>query len=82
MVAIGLEEHGYVPADTWTWFAIVVAGVVAVAVVAVFVGPATRVTVSALLVGLGLGVFAYRLGYGVVRPIPERRLERVRNRGV
>lgn len=37
---------------------------------------------SALAVGLSAGVLGYRVVYGVVRPVPERRLERARGRGV
>lgn len=34
------------------------------------------------LVGIGVGIVAYRVYYGVVRPVPASRLEGARRRGV
>jgi len=90
LAVVGLrsaEEHGYAPADSLRWFGAAIASVLVVGVVAVVATTAlftfdATVAVSAILVGLGVGVLGYRLVYGVVRPVPERRLERARERGV
>jgi hypothetical protein len=85
--ALALEEHGYTPEGSLQWFAIAVAGVLAVGVVTVaavsiLLEPTATVAVSALQVGLGLGVIAYRLLYGLVWPVPDARLDRAREQAV
>jgi len=90
LAVVGLltaEEHGYTPAHSLRWFGFVIVGVLVVGLVAVvattrlFAFDAT-VASSAILVGLGIGVLGYRLVYGVVRPIPDARLEGGRERAV
>jgi len=74
-------------AFAWIVAAFAVVGVLGVGIVAVVattrlfaIEPVT--TISAILVGLGVGVLAYRFVYGVVRPIPADRLERAGRRAV
>lgn len=44
-------------------------------------GTVASAPVAALLIGLGAGLLAYRLVYGVARPLPARRLEQVERLG-
>jgi hypothetical protein len=44
--------------------------------------PLAPTVVAGVMTGYGLGILGYRFVYGIVRPIPARRLERTRGRAV
>lgn len=65
---------------------VIIALLVAVPFTLVFVlvlaDPGTVPWVLAAFVGAGLGLLGYRFVYGVLRPIPEKRLRQARERAV
>jgi len=80
------DEHGVVSWDEWYRYAAavvgVVASVVACAVVAFLTDLAVLTVVSVALAGTGLGLLVYRTVYGVLRPLPEARLDSTDDRSV
>jgi DNA-binding transcriptional LysR family regulator len=80
------DEHDSLGWSDWRRYAAAVVGVVAVAVAVGAVALATDLVVltvvSAALAGMGAGLLPYRLVYGVVRPVPESRLDGARERAV
>ncbi|MFB6178939.1 MAG: hypothetical protein ABEI77_04365 [Halorientalis sp.] len=50
--------------------------------VLVLVNPGTVPWFLAAFVGAGLGLLGYRFVYGIVRPVPEKRLEQARERAI
>lgn len=80
------DEHRVVAWDEWQRYAAAVVGVIAstvlVGVVAVLTDLALVTVIGAALVGTGAGLLSYRTVYGVVRPVPESRLDAARRRTV
>jgi len=80
------DEHDLFGWSDWRRYAAAVAGVVAAAVAVGLVVLATDLVVltivSAALAGMGTGLLAYRFVYGVVRPVPESRLDAAGDRAV
>ncbi|QLH77066.1 hypothetical protein HZS55_07065 [Halosimplex rubrum] len=73
------DEHDLFGWDDWQRYAAAVVGVVAAAVAVGLVVLATSLVVltvvSAGLAGMGAGLLCYRFVYGVVRPVPQSRLD-------
>jgi len=75
-------DRGYTLDDSAWEFAIVLVALVAVSVLVVLVTDPPVSTVGALLFGVGTGILTYRLVFGVIRPVPARRIEQARDRTV
>ncbi|WP_372480256.1 hypothetical protein ACAH01_03630 [Halomicrobium sp. HM KBTZ05] len=75
-------DRGYIPDDAAWGFLLVLVAIVAVSLLAVLVVNPPVTTVAALQFGVGSGILTNRVVFGLVRPIPERRIERTRERGV
>ncbi|WP_459194474.1 hypothetical protein [Halosimplex sp. J119] len=80
------DEHRLVDVDEWHRYAFAIVSVVAAtagcAVVIVATDMAVLTVVGVGFVGMGAGLVVYRVVYGVVRPLPESRLEGARDRAV
>lgn len=80
------EEHGVLGGDEFTLSVVgivsVIAAVVVCGVVAVVTDLSVQTVVSVTLAGIGVGLLGYRVVYGAVLPVPERRLERARDQHV
>jgi len=75
-------DRGYIPDDSAWGFPVVLVAIVAVSLVVVLVVSPPVSTVAALQFGIGIGILTNRLVFGLVRPIPERRIERTREHGI
>jgi len=80
------DEHGLHGQDDWRRYAAAAAGVVGAAIALAFVvfvtDLAALTVVDAGIVGMGVGLLCYRFVYGVVRPVPQSRLDAARERAV
>ncbi|WP_415378661.1 hypothetical protein [Halosimplex sp. TS25] len=80
------DEHRVVDVDEWYRYALAIVGVVAaVAVcgaVVVVTDMVVLTVVSVVLAGMGVGLLAYRVVFGVLRPVPESRLDGANNRAI
>jgi hypothetical protein len=85
-VVLYADEHGVVSWGGWERAAAavvaVVASVVACAAVVFATTLAAVTVVGVALAGTGLGLLAYRTVYGVLRPLPEARLDGTGDRSV
>ena len=83
---VGADEHRLVDWDDWYRYAAaivgVIASVVAVALVAVTTDLVLLTIIGAALAGTGAGLLAYRVAFGVIRPLPESRLDGANERSV
>jgi hypothetical protein len=88
VAAVGMyaSDHGLAGFRTRTQGMALVAGFLAVVAGAAGLVAATGLSVDAAVPvgigGLGLGLLAYRVAFGVVLPVPEDRLERAGERAV
>jgi len=80
------DEHDPFGRNDWRRYAAAVVGVVAAAIAVGLVALVTDLdvltVVSTALAGMGTGLLGYRFVYGVVRPVPESRLDGARERAV
>jgi len=80
------DEHRLGGVDGWSRYALAAALVVGATVgtgsIVVLTGLSLPKTVAGVLVGAAVALIAYRFLYGVVRPVPDARLERARDRAV
>jgi len=83
---VAADEHRLVAWDEWYRAAAAIVGVIAsvivVAAVAVLTDLVVLIVVGAALAGSGTGLVAYRLVFGVVRPLPDARLDDATDRSV
>jgi len=81
-----VDEHRLAGDNGWSPYALavvlVVTGAVGTGAIVVVTGQSVPKTVAGTLVGAAIGLLGYRFVYGVVRPVPESRLERARERAV
>lgn len=86
VAVVGADEHRLVEWDQWYRYAAaivgVIASVVAVGTVAVVTDLVVLTIIGAALAGTGAGLLAYRVVFGVVRPLPASRLDGANERSV
>lgn len=80
------DEHRVIAVDEFYRYALAIVGVVAATVgcgiVVVVTDMVIMTVVSVVLAGMGVGLVSYRVVYGVLRPVPESRLDGARRRAV
>ncbi|WP_436923191.1 hypothetical protein [Halosimplex amylolyticum] len=80
------DEHRVVALDEFYRYAVAIVGVVAAVAVCGAVVALTDVAVltvvGVVLAGIGAGLLGYRVVYGVLRPLPESRLDGAKKRAV